>query len=182
MVRHNSSSPEFLGCIAIYCHPNPCAISNIDIPGPLEIRTLCLSSCLLGPELPSLVWLKSVPSPLKGVEGSSDIFAVELFPLSCHLLGLVCGHILFPATIPPNMVPRMDVATLESSLGEVLLEMFSLSQVLSLQSPNPARAAPLPNFKVCMGGKPKVIAKLIMQFLSFMSNMGSWDDWKKWYF
>lgn len=70
---------------------------------------------------------------------------------------------------PPNMVPREDqsyslqeVATLEGSLGKVLLEMFSLSRVLPLQPPNPPRAAPIPNFRVYMGGEWKVIVKLLM--------------------
>ena len=102
------------------CHSNHYVVSNNEIPGPLKIGALYLSSCLLGHEISSLAWLISAPHPPK--EERWD-FAVNLFPLPCHLLGLVCGHSVF--TWATNR--GLEVAILEGQLVEVLLEMLSLS-------------------------------------------------------
>lgn len=143
--------------MAIYCHPNPHVVSNNDIPGPQEIRTLCLSSCLLGPEIPSLVWLMSAPGPPKGVERSHIFCCKSMFPLSRHLLGLVCGHILFPA--PPSKYGPKRGSVLLAPGGSNpwgLVRQGSAGDVFPLTSPastasQPSQGCPYSKFQSLYG-------------------------------
>lgn len=91
----NQVFPSLLVVLLFFYHLKLCMVSNDEIPSPLDIRTPCLSSYLLGPEISSLAWLIIALSPPKGW---APIFCCgSKFPLLCHLLGLVCHHSLFTA-------------------------------------------------------------------------------------